>query len=213
MKKLLLISILFLTACSGGRDNFVSLGEVDSSIPLEMRYYGSYNFVGERIDGYNAPKCLLTKEAAEALGAVQRELMSQKLSLRVYDCYRPKRAVAHFVRWAEDISDARMKDVFYPDVDKSNLFQDGYIAKKSGHSRGSVVDLTIDGLNMGTLFDFFSPLSATENSQVDKVALANRAMLKAVMEKHGFVNYEKEWWHYTLKDEPFPGKYFNFVVE
>ena len=118
-----------------------------------------------------------------------------------------------FIEWAKDLSDIKMKKIFYPNVEKKNLFKDGYIASRSGHSRGSTMDLTIDGLDMGTPFDFFSPLSHTENPLAGEDALNNRMLLKDTMEKYGFVNYDKEWWHYTLKNEPFPKTYFDFVIK
>lgn len=195
------------------RKNFMDVQQLDPSIKAEMRYYSDHNFIGERIKGYEAPKCLLTKEAAQALAAVQAELKRKKLSLKVYDCYRPQKAVNHFIKWAKDINDIKMKKEFYPKVDKKNLFKDGYIAEKSGHSRGSTIDLTIDGLNMGTPYDFFDPISHTENPKIKGKAMANRLLLKRVMEKHGFKNYDKEWWHYTLKNEPFSNRYFNFAVK
>lgn len=206
-------SLLFVFSCSSMPHDFVSISEVDPSIKLDIRYFGENNFVGSRIDGYRAPKCILTKEAAEALSKVQADLSAMGKGLILFDCYRPERAVADFVRWAKDLSDMKKKGEFYPDVEKSVLFEEGYIASKSSHSRGSTVDLTIEGLDMGTPFDFFSPLSHTENDAVGMEALANRLLLKSVMTRHGFVNYDKEWWHYTLKDEPYTDKYFNFVVK
>lgn len=208
-----------------------------------MRYYTPHNFVGERIDGYNAPKCIATKETAEALLNVQNDLRQFNLSLKVYDCYRPQRAVSHFVRWAHNIKDTRTKIEFYATVDKRNLFGDGYIAERSGHSRGSTVDLTIvpvpvpeqeqyapgqklyacflpagqrfkdNGIDMGTGFDCFHELSHTANQKIGLQQRINRLLLKGLMEKHGFQNYSLEWWHYTLKNEPFPDTYFEFSIE
>jgi len=252
--KILLISLIFTVlcfpqfshACTGVDkmpDSFVDIQKVIPEIVLDIRYYSLHNFVGERVDGYLAPKCYLTKEAAEALAEVQKELAPYSLSLKIYDCYRPQRAVEHFVRWAKEIENTKTKKDFYPTVDKRNLFKDGYIDSKSGHSRGSTVDLTIvplpapsqadyipgqqlfecylpaakrfgdDSIDMGTGFDCFDELSNTANINIGRQQKINRLLLKSLMEKHGFKNYDKEWWHYTLKNEPYPDTYFNFVIE
>ena len=201
------------TKAPEGQGTFVSMADVDPSILVEARYDSEHNFMGTRVRGYNAPKCLLTRPAAQALANVQAELRLMGLSLKVYDCYRPQRAVDHFVAWAKDVNDLKMKREFYPQVDKSNLFRDGYIAEKSGHTRGSTVDLTIDGLDFGTEFDLFDPLSHTANPTVNTPQRANRALLKAVMDKHGFKGIKTEWWHFTLRNEPFPNTYFDVPVE
>jgi len=177
-----------------------------------MRYTGTDNFIGTPVDGYAEPLCYLTNEAAVALKKVQQTLQNEGLSLRLFDCYRPQRAVDHFVRWAKDLNDTRMKSSYYPGVAKKDLFKDGYIAAKSGHSRGSTVDLTIDGLDMGTPFDFFDPRSHTQSSAVTTEQHENRMRLKKVMEANGFQNYAEEWWHYTLKDEPYKATYFDFPL-
>jgi D-alanyl-D-alanine dipeptidase len=222
---------------------FVDVKDIVPSIVLDIRYYTSYNFVGTPIAGYSAPKCLLTRKAALALERVQRELSGYSFSLKLYDCYRPKRAVDHFIRWAKDAKNTKMKKEFYPTVRKSDLFKKGYIAKKSAHSRGSAVDLTIvpiplpiqetytedqelcechlpaekrfkdNSIDMGTGFDCFHPLSWTESKGIGPKQRQNRFMLKSVMEKYGFRNYRKEWWHYTLIKEPFPNTYFDFIVK
>jgi len=222
--------------------DFVDAKEMIPSLVLDIRYYTPHNFVGVRVDGYEAPKCLLTKKAALALAAVQKELLPLNLSLKVYDGYRPQRAVNHFIRWAEDINDTKTKAEFYSTVDKRNLFRDGFVAKRSGHSRGSTVDLTIvpvptprqpdyrpgqplcacflpakkrfadNGLDMGTGFDCFHELSHTLNPKVEPSPRAHRLLLKSLMERHGFVNYDHEWWHYSLKNEPYPETYFDFVI-
>ena len=222
---------------------FVDVKDVVSSVIIDMRYFSAHNFVGEKIDGYNAPRCILTRQAAQALSRVQNALQTFSLSLKIYDCYRPQRAVNHFVRWAQDISDTRTKNEFYPTIDKKNLFRDGYIAEKSGHSRGSTVDLTIvplpvpqqevyepgqtlyecylspgqrfkdNGIDMGTGFDCFHELSHPGNTKVTLEARTGRMLLKTLMEGQGFRNYDQEWWHFTLKDEPFPDKYFDFLIE
>jgi D-alanyl-D-alanine dipeptidase len=184
----------------------------------DIRYAGSHNFVGRPIDGYRAPRCLLTQPAANALAEVARDLAARGLVIKVFDCYRPTRAVADFVRWAHDPRDRAAKAEFYPDVDKRTLFRDGYIASHSGHSRGSTLDLTLahaDGteLDMGTPFDFFSPRSWTAASSVTAEQHANRVRLAAAMQRRGFRNYPKEWWHFTLRNEPFPGTYFDVPVQ
>jgi zinc D-Ala-D-Ala dipeptidase len=197
---------------------FVDAAAVVDGLVVDMRYFGDNNFVGEGIDGYERPRCILSAPAANALAAVQRELATQGLSLKVFDCYRPQRAVAHFVRWAQRIDDVKRKREFYPDVDKRNLFQEGYISERSGHSRGSTVDATVvrptDGreLDMGSPFDFFSPKSWPSDASVSAQAQSNRALLAAAMRRGGFRPYDKEWWHFTLNGEPFPDTYFDFPV-
>jgi D-alanyl-D-alanine dipeptidase len=224
-------------------DGFVDIQKVIPEALLDIRYYGPHNFLGEKVDGYMAPKCLLTRQAADALAQVQKELAPFSLSLKIYDCYRPQRAVNHFVRWAKDINSSKTKKEFYPTVDKRNLFKDGYIDSKSGHSRGSTVDLTIvpfpaprqqdfipgqklsecylpaakrfrdNTIDMGTGFDCFHELSHTLNNNIGNQQKINRLLLISLMEKHGFRNYDKEWWHYTLNNEPYPNTYFDFVIE
>ncbi|MCK4562703.1 MAG: M15 family metallopeptidase [Flavobacteriaceae bacterium] len=185
----------------------------------DLRYYGSHNFIGKPIDGYNAPKCLLTKEAAFALKKVQDELEKIGFGLLIYDAYRPQRAVDHFVRWAQDENDTAMKVEFYPNIDKKDIFSRGYISAKSGHSRGSTVDLTIVSLktrhilNMGSPYDLFDEVSSTEDKSITKNQRSLRMLLKRRMEKQGFKSYPKEWWHFTLEKEPYPDTYFDFPVE
>jgi D-alanyl-D-alanine dipeptidase len=201
---------------------FVYADEMIPDLRLDLRYAGSHNFVGERIDGYIKQRCIMTREAAETLKKVQEELRPFGLGLKVFDAYRPQRAVDHFVRWARDVSDTRMKGEFYPDVEKKDLFRDGYIAAKSGHSRGSTVDVTIVSLkgkdpdrelDMGSGFDFFGPRSWPEYPGISPSLRAHRMLLQMVMKKHGFQPYPREWWHFTLKDEPYPETSFNFPVE
>jgi D-alanyl-D-alanine dipeptidase len=195
---------------------FVDAATVIPGLAVDMRYYGASNFVGARVDGYEAPVCVLTHQAATALAAVQRDLKSRGLGLKVFDCYRPARGVRHFVRWARD-SDTSTKAEFYPHVAKGNLFREGYIASRSGHSRGSTVDLTLVKLpgdvelDMGTPFDFLSPQSG-QNGKVSADARANRKLLADAMRARGFIPYDKEWWHFTLRNEPFPNSYFDFPV-
>jgi zinc D-Ala-D-Ala dipeptidase len=197
---------------------FVDAATVVPGLVVEARYAGAHNFVGRPIDGYEAPHCLLTRAAADALANVARDLKSSGLVIKAFDCYRPTRAVANFVRWARDPKDQKMKAEFYPDVDKRTLFRDGYIATQSGHSRGSTIDLTLaqaDGhdLDMGTPFDFFSPKSWTADPSVGAEAHKNRMLLAAAMHRRGFRGYDKEWWHFTLRGEPFRETYFNFPVK
>lgn len=198
---------------------FVDAATVVPGLFVDMRYAGVNNFVGRKIDGYEAAHCLLTRQAATALAAVQRDLNAQKLGLKVFDCYRPARAVAHFVRWAKDIADIKQKPRFYPDVDKRDLFKDGYIAARSGHSRGSTVDLTVvhrdnrHELDMGTGFDLFSPRSWPASNAVTPAQHANRRLLAGAMIAHGFKPLQQEWWHFTLANEPFPATYFDVPVK
>ncbi|WP_421725538.1 M15 family metallopeptidase [Bauldia sp.] len=200
-------------------DDFVDAADVVPGLVVEARYAGFFNFVGEPIDGYEAPKCLLTRPAAEALAKVQESLKPYGFGLKVFDCYRPARAVAEFVRWSKDEDDTRMKPEFYPDLDKSELFLKGYIAERSGHSRGSTADLTLVTLPakvevyMGTGFDFFSERSWPDDAKQPADARANRLLLSSLMQLHGFEPYPYEWWHFTLADEPYPDTYFDFPVE
>jgi len=205
-------------AAQPGPADFVDAATVVPGLVLDMRYAGGHNFVGRPIDGYDAPHCLLTRQAAAALADVARDLAPRGLVLKVFDCYRPTRAVANFERWARDLNDTAAKAEFYPDVDKRTLFRDGYIASRSGHSRGSTLDVTVaraDGteLDMGTPFDFFSPKSWTADSTVTPAQHANRMLLADAMRRRGFRGYDKEWWHFTLGDEPFPKTYFDFPVK
>ncbi len=216
-------------------DGFVDLMQLMPSIRVDMRYASTRNFVGRKITGYEAERCFLTHRAAHALAQVQRDLETQGLGLLVYDCYRPQRAVDDFARWAKG-KDDRMRAQFYPKVPRDRLFELGYIARKSGHSRGSTIDLTLVSLkgksqrgqpadcealpskrslavlDMGTPYDCFSEASATAFGGVSKAAQKNRKLLKRAMERRGFKNYKKEWWHYTLAKEPHRKRYFDFIV-
>jgi len=198
---------------------FVYMDEVIPDIKLDIRYNSDYNFVGNRIDGYKAPVAILSTEAAQALKAVNEELEGKGYKLLIYDAYRPQKAVNHFIRWAKDAKDTIMKDVFYPNVDKTKVFKLGYVATKSGHSRGSTVDLTIvdkesdEPVDMGSPYDFFGEISSHGTPLITAQQTLNRQLLLNVMVKHGFKRYDKEWWHYTLQDEPYPNKYFDFDVE
>jgi D-alanyl-D-alanine dipeptidase len=246
----ILLFLLVLAGCSTASkqmgvlpEGFVYLQDVAPSILQEMRYAQTHNFVGKPIVGYLAEKCILTQSAAKALASVQTELLQYGMSLKVYECYRPQRAVDSFVAWAKDLNDNKMKKEFFPKVEKMNLFRDGYIAEKSGHSRGSTVDLTVvslpvskqeqyhegqrlrectlsvtqrfkdNTLDFGTGYDCFDPLSHTANPQLSLHQKQNRLMLKSLMEKNGFKNLAEEWWHYTLRAEPFANRYFDFLVQ
>ena len=198
-------------------DCFVSVSEAIPDVLLDVRYYSTYNFVGERVDGYEAPVVLLTREAASALALVNQDMRAKGLRLVLYDGYRPQRAVDHFVRWAES-TDESMRAAFYPDVDKRDLFDRGFIARRSGHSRGSTVDLTLldektgQLLDMGGPFDFFGELSHPDSPAVTPVQHENRMLLREAMLAHDFKPLSTEWWHFTLKDEPYPDTYFDFPV-
>jgi D-alanyl-D-alanine dipeptidase len=199
-------------------DTFVDAASVAPGLIVEMRYASAHNFVGARIDGYEKPVCYLSRPAATALAQVVADLEPRGLTIKVFDCYRPQRAVAHFVRWARNLNDVKMKSEFYPQVDKSTLFRDGYIAAHSGHSRGSTTDLTLarrEGgheLDMGTPFDFFGTRSWPSDRNVGAEARDNRALLAQAMRARGFRPYDKEWWHFTLRHEPYPQTYFDFPV-
>ena len=214
----LLLLALGGTAASAQPASFVDAASVVPGLAVEMRYFGSHNFVGTRIDGYEAPRCLLARQAGFALTGVERDLAARGVGLKVFDCYRPARAVAHFVRWAGDLADLKTKTEFYPRRDKRNLFKDGYISSRSGHSRGATVDLTVvrldDGseLDMGTPFDFFGPQSWPSYPGISDEARRNRALLAEAMRRGGFRPYAREWWHFTLAREPFPSTYFDFPV-
>jgi zinc D-Ala-D-Ala dipeptidase len=202
----------------GMPSSFVDAATAVPGLVAEIRYFGSNNFVGRPIDGYEHPRCLLTREAANALAKAQLTLSERGLGLKVFDCYRPRRAVAHFVRWARDLKDTATKATHYPNVNKRELFKKGYIASRSGHSRGSTVDLTVvrrsDGqeLDMGTPFDFFSLRSWPSSEAVTPEQRANRMLLAGAMRRAGFRPLHTEWWHFTLRNEPFPDTYFDFVV-
>jgi len=222
---------------------FVRISEFIPEVQLDVRYITDNNFIGRPITGYRAAECMLVRQAAEALAEAQRLASERGYALKLYDCFRPQRAVDDFVSWGRDLEDVRMKSRFYPDVPKAELFDRGYIASRSGHSRGSTVDLTIvpigsdqppapasgesydcraadpagrypdNSLDMGTGYDCFDALSHTENPAIGDGAMANRMTLKSIMESAGFVNYNREWWHYTLADEPYPDTFFDIPVE
>lgn len=221
----LLASLILIAGCAHAqpvgeldRTGFADAGRALPGLVVDMRYFGEENFVGRRIAGYEAPVCLLTTETVAALAKVQARLGEFGLGLKVYDCYRPKRAVADFAAWAKDLGDTKRKALQYPNVDKSRLFELGYIAERSGHSRGSTVDLTlVDArtgaeLDMGSPYDLFDPVSWPSEHGVSPAARANRMLLQDVMLANGFKPLKEEWWHFTLRDEPHPETYFDFAV-
>jgi D-alanyl-D-alanine dipeptidase len=248
-KKILLFTCMFNVLYPLTDDvrakGFVYLHEVDPTIRVSLRYQTNENFLGNPVDGYKKCAVIMTKQAAEALKKVQAEVKQDGYSLVVYDAYRPQEAVNHFMRWSTDIHDQVKKAHYYPRVHKAEVFDLGYVAKRSGHSRGSTVDLTLikddeevhlviakerklldgftityldDGtVDMGSSFDLFDTASHSDNTLIEQRFKIARAYLKMKMEKHGFKNYSEEWWHFTLKNEPYPGdqdsSYFNFPVE
>lgn len=251
MKKLLCILLACIPAvCTADNlqvddqrpKDFVNLSRIVPEIQYDLRYFTDHNFVGRRIESYDAPVCLLTSQAAQALKSVESRLLPMGLTLKVYDCYRPQSAVDDFARWSKNLSSTKMRTEFYPRVEKSQLFSDGYIAYRSGHSRGSTIDLTIvpmgsqipsydprrkqvsctspvsqrgpdNSLDFGTGFDCFSPLSHPDSQKVSPQQRANRLLLQSLMVQAGFKPLDTEWWHFTLVEEPYPNTYFNFSVE
>ncbi|MEC3907292.1 M15 family metallopeptidase [Tamlana sp. 2201CG12-4] len=200
-------------------NGFIYAERIIPDMEVELRYYSLNNFIGKPVDGYQSNTLILTLETVKALKLVHEDLQEQNLCLKVYDGYRPQRAVNHFIKWAKDLNDTINKQIFYPDVNKRNLFKEGYIASKSGHSRGSTVDLTIidantgKPLDMGSPYDFFGEASWVNFNHITDKQKANRQLLQDIMLKHGFRNYPKEWWHFTLRGEPFPNTYFDFLIQ
>jgi D-alanyl-D-alanine dipeptidase len=197
---------------------FVVLGDHVPGILQEIRYYSTYNFIGERIDGYEEPCALMTIEAARALKAVSSELFVQGYRLKVFDAYRPVCAVKQFVLWGLEDQDIRMKPYFYPQLEKQELFIKGYIAARSSHSRGSAIDLTLFNMqtgkevDMGSPFDLFSPVSHPDCKDITQEQYENRMILRSAMIRGGFEPIDCEWWHFMLADEPYPDTYFEFPV-
>ena len=219
LNKTIMLLLCTLSVWAGGiPSGFVDLKKSVPGIVVDLRYYDKNNFIGQPIDGYNAEVCYVSGSAAKALEAVQSELLSFGLGLKVFDAYRPQRAVNHFVRWAKDLNDTKMKKYYYPDIQKSKLFEKGYIAVHSGHSRGSTVDVSLidietgKELDMGTEFDFFSPTSWPTSAAVTVQQRANRLLLRSIMLRHGFRPLQEEWWHFTLDNEPYPTTYFDFPI-
>ncbi|WP_218813897.1 M15 family metallopeptidase [Rickettsiella endosymbiont of Dermanyssus gallinae] len=222
-KKLLFIfySFFFFSINSYATEkpsDFITLKSQIPSIQEDIRYHTSNNFMGRPIMGYTNPLCILTKQAAMALLRVQNTLNKNNLGLRVFDCYRPQMAVDDFFQWSQNPQDQTMKAEYYPRIDKGELFKRNYIARRSGHSRGSTVDLTIvdlkanEPLDMGTPFDFLDPLSQPSNQMVSAEQFKNRMLLQTLMRKAGFSSLKNEWWHFSLRNEPYKHRYFNFPV-
>lgn len=235
--------MLFINSAYALPSDFVYLRDIDPSIIQEMRYSSYHNFIGRPVLGYEAKTCILTEQAAQALSHIQTELKKSSLSLKVYDCYRPAMAVTDFLAWSKNSVHQEMKDEFYPRVNKADVFRLGYVAEKSGHSRGSTMDLTIvatpatseppyqqgqklvpciapsnqryhdNSIEMGTGYDCMDELSHVMSGNISKIAHKNRMLLRNIMIRYGFVPYEYEWWHFTLKAEPYPHTYFNFPVK
>lgn len=214
-----LLTLYSLVAFAQLPEGFVYAKTEIPSLQVDLQYCNDNNFVGEIIDGYNANVAIMTSQTATALKKVQTELAKQNLSIKIYDAYRPQRAVNHFVRWAKVVNDTLMKQQFYPRVDKRNLFKEGYIASKSRHSSGSTLDVTIvdlrtgKALDMGSPYDFFGSESWVENKDLTETQSKNRKTLQQVMLTNGFRNYAQEWWHFTLRGEPYRNQYFDFLVE
>ncbi|SNR32232.1 M15 family metallopeptidase [Lutibacter flavus] len=222
MKKyLIILTVIFLNFNLNAQviDGFIYVTNEIPTIKVELRYFSKNNFVGEKIDGYHSNTPILTKEAAKALKKVQKILAEKNLSIKIYDAYRPQQAVNHFWKWAKNVNDTLMKHEFYPNVAKKDLFKEEYIATRSRHSSGSTVDITLidlttnKDLDMGTPYDFFGPESWVDFNGVSKEQKENRDLLQSVMLANGFRNYPKEWWHFTLKNEPFKNIYFDFEVK
>ena len=199
--------------------DFVLLADVCPDIIQEIRYYTTYNFVGERIPGYERPIAYLTRQAADSLKLVCDDLKEQGYRLKVFDAYRPQMAVDFFVRWGSDLEDQRMKEYFYPDCPKSELFRRGYIAHKSGHTRGSTLDLTLFDMkterevDMGGTYDFLGETSHYNYSRgLTRDQINHRRILREAMMRHGFKPIAVEWWHFTLRNEPYPDHYFTFPI-
>lgn len=225
-----LISLLILTCSPIDSKNSTELNstfkELNDGISddlekfeISIRYFSNNNFIGRPIPGYYANKAFLTREAADALLLAQRDFIKQGYRLKIYDAYRPQTAVDYFSAWAADLEDSQNKSQYYPNINKSQLFADGYIAAKSGHSRGSAVDLTLleiesgNELDMGSPWDFFDPISWVENNQITDQQRANRKLLARVMIIHGFKPLKEEWWHFSYIEEPFPETYFDFPID
>ncbi len=200
------------------KGEFVAIASIAPDVIQDIRYFSDDNFVGAPVDGYEAAKCILHRDAAKALAAAQKQASKQGYTVKVFDCYRPQRAVDHFVRWVNDETDLKTKSEYYPNLGKDELLG-GYIAAKSGHSRGATVDLTLvdnktgEELDMGSPFDMFDTLSNTDDPRVSETQRANRYLLRDIMVANGFAPYAMEWWHFSLKPQPYADTYFDFVVK
>ncbi len=214
------IIIFFLSSLFSNNlpKGFVYIDEVINDVDIDIRYSNNNNFIGKKINGYNQSAAIGTKELALALQEIQNDLKHFGYGVKIFDAYRPQKAVNHFSRWSTN-DDVIMKDLFYPNIEKRDLFKEGYIASRSGHSRGSTIDLTIinlktkEELDMGTSYDFFGVESSYDYSGLTYEQNSNRLLLYSVMKKYGFKSLKSEWWHFTLENEPFPDTYFNFNVE
>ncbi len=222
MKNLLLFfTFLFCFTINSQKlqEGFVYLKDIDATIQVELRYFSNNNFIGKPIEGYKSNRLIITLKTAKALQKIQEILIKKDLSLKIFDAYRPQQAVNHFVKWAKVLEDTLMKKEYYPKVPKTELFKRGYIASKSGHTRGSTVDLTIvnlktgEELDMGSPYDFFGKKSHPFYKKITNHQKRNRLYLRKVMLENGFNPYDNEWWHFTLKNEPFSKTYFNFAIE
>lgn len=216
---LFIVGLVTIYSYSQMPKGFVYVKDVIPDVEVDLRYTNSNNFVGKPIEGYNNTCLILSEAAVKALVKVQDALKERRLGLKIFDGYRPQRAVNHFIKWAKALNDTVRKQQFYPDVKKQNLFKEEYIASRSGHTKGSTVDLTLIDLNtnseldMGSPFDFFGKASWVNYTNITEQQKQNRALLQEVMRKYGFKNYAREWWHFTLKNEPFPRTYFDFPIE
>ena len=219
--KIFIITILILFSSffnNNLEDGFVYLNDIDDSIIIDLKYYSNENFTGQYVEGYLSNNAILTKESALALSDAQDDFNKLGYSLILYDAYRPQRAVDFFVQWSSNSYDTINKRIYYPNIKKSELFEFGYIAYKSGHSRGSTVDVSLIEistnklLDMGTIFDYFGIESHTFFDDISEKQKSNRLILYEIMSNNGFKNYSKEWWHFTLKNEPYQ-KYFDFLVK
>lgn len=243
MRMFFIVCLFFITnAYAAFPGEFVYLHDIDPTIVEDIRYAGFHNFVGRPVNGYENGRCIITRQAALALAKIQKVLQASSLSLKVYDCYRPTQAVEDFMAWSKEKKEQQMKREFYPHVNKLDFFRLGYVAQKSGHSRGSTVDVTIipmplhanedyrpgqkliactasyleryhdNSLDMGTGFDCMDELSFPSSASISKTASKNRMLLRQLMVKYGFLPYDKEWWHFTLQFETYPTTYFNFPI-
>ena len=214
----MLFSFNLLTA-QDYKDILIDVSSLDSDIILDLKYRGINNFTSTKVPGYYKNLLLLTKPAAKALISAQQNFKLLGFSIVVFDGFRPQKAVDYFVEWTKRKNDTLTKSMYYPELQKDQLLNQGYIASKSGHSRGSTVDVGLVSLtsgkliDMGTIFDYFGEASWTESKSVSDIHYRNRQLLKDIMEKHGFLNFKKEWWHFTLKKEPFKSQYFDFDIE
>ena len=200
------------------RSKFVNVKEIIPDIIIDLRYYKTNNFTGKRVDGYEKEIAYVTKECAEKLKEINEELKKENYTIKIFDAYRPKMATDFFIKWAKDLEDTKTKHIFYKNIEKEELLKKGYISQKSSHTRGSTVDLTIYDLkdkremDMGSEFDNFGQISHYDYENLTEHQKQNRKYLRTIMTKHGFIPLDIEWWHFTLKDEPYPNTYFNFKV-